>query len=302
MKDIKGLDLNLLKALDALLDERNVTRAATKLGVTQPAMSGMLTRLREAFNDPLFVRAQRGMVPTPRAQALVVPVRQVISEIAELVQPAAFDPATAQFTYTISATDYAFRAVAVPFIAAVKQHAPHVRISLLALRDTSLAHQLERGEIDLALLSPEHAPPEVHARPLYEEHYVCVVRENHPVVAQWPISVEQFCSMDHALGSFAGGGFYGVTDEALKPFGLQRRVMLSVQSFAVLPDILRATDMIAVLPARLVTGLGGLVVLEPPIPIPGFTNSAIWHERTHRDSAHRWLRDLLFQICLRPCV
>lgn len=302
MKDMKSLDLNLLKALEVLLDERNVTRAAAKLGVTQPAMSGMLTRLRETFDDPLFVRARHGMIPTPRAEALMLPVQQVICEISELIQPAAFDPASAQLTYTIAATDYAFRAVAVPFIARLKQQAPQIRVSLVAIRDSALQQQLERGDIDLALNSPENSPPEMHARPLYEERYVCVVRKTHPVVQQWPITAEQFCAMDHALGSYTGGGFYGVTDEALKPFGLQRRVTLSVQSFAVLPDILQASDMIAVLPARLVSGIPGLAVLEPPIPIPGFTNSAIWHERTHRDSAHRWLRDLLFQICLRPCV
>lgn len=302
MKDIKSLDLNLLKALEALLDERNVTRAAAKLGVTQPAMSGMLTRLRETFDDPLFVRSRHGMIPTPHAEALTAPVRQVICEISELIQPAIFDPASARLTYTIAATDYAFRAVAVPFIALLKQHAPQIRVSLVAIRDSSLQQQLERGEIDLALISPENSPPEMHARSLYDECYVCVVREAHPVVQQWPITPEQFCAMDHALGSYTGGGFYGVTDEALQPFGLQRQVTLSVQSFAVLPDILRASDMIAVLPSRLVKGIQGLAVLEPPIPIPGFTNSAVWHERTHRDSAHRWLRDLLFQICLRPCL
>ncbi|MBU5716576.1 LysR family transcriptional regulator, partial [Pseudomonas aeruginosa] len=116
MKDIKSMDLNLLKALDVLLDERNVTRAAARLGLTQPALSGMLARLRESFGDPLFARAQRGIVPTQRALDIGISVKQVLAEIDALLQPPSFDPATAQLTFSIAATDYALRAIAVPFL------------------------------------------------------------------------------------------------------------------------------------------------------------------------------------------
>lgn len=115
MRDIKKMDLNLLKALDALLDERSVTRAAGRLGLTQPAMSGMLQRLRESFADPLFARAQRGMVPTQRALDLALPIKQMLCEIDALLQPPVFDPSTARLTFRIAATDYALRAIAVPF-------------------------------------------------------------------------------------------------------------------------------------------------------------------------------------------
>lgn len=297
MKDIKNLDLNLLKALDALLDERNVTRAATRLGVTQPAMSGMLTRLRETFGDPLFVRAQRGIVPTERALELAAPLKQVMSELSALLQPPVFDPSTASQTFTIAATDYALRAIAAPFIAPLKQMAPNIRVVLIPVDPAQLPAQLERGEIDIALIAPNDTPPGLHARKLYDEHYVCALRENHPAMQQGRkrLTVNQFCALDHALGSYTGGGFRGVTDEALEKLGKKRRVTLSVKSFLVLPEILRATDMVAILPSRLVVGFEGLMVFEPPVDVPGFTMVAAWHERTHRDTAQRWLRELLFE-------
>lgn len=297
-KDIKTLDLNLLKALDALLDECNVTRAAARLGVTQPAMSGMLTRLRENFGDPLFVRAQRGIVPTLRAMELSIPLKQVISEIGALLQPPVFDPLTARLTFTIAATDYALRAVALPFLPALKLQAPHVQVALVPVDDRQVQTQLERGDIDLALVTPESTPPDLHARNLFEERYVCVLREGHPCIqGRKRLNVDQLCALDHALVSYTGGGFRGVTDEALEKLGKQRQVTLSVKSFLILPEILRASDMVAILPSRLVAGMGGLAVFDPPFDVPGFTKVAAWHERTHRDSAHRWLRELLFQQC-----
>ncbi|MBP0598619.1 LysR family transcriptional regulator [Herbaspirillum sp. LeCh32-8] len=298
--DIRTLDLNLLKALDALLDERHVTRAAARLGVTQPAMSGILTRLRENFGDPLFSRSQRGIVPTQRALALAQPVRQVLADIDALMQPPVFDPASATLDFSIAATDYALRAIAVPLLAALKQRAPHLRIALTAVEDGPLQERLERGQIDLALTTPETTPPGLHARRLFDERYVCVVREDHPLVRGKRIGLKQFCALDHALVSYSGDPFVGVTDEMLARQGLARRVTLSVQRFLVLPDILRASDMVAVVPRRLVAGMPGLKLLEPPLDIPGFTKTAAWHERTHRDPAHRWLRELLFETCRTP--
>lgn len=301
MKDIKALDLNLLKALDALLDECNVTRAAVRLGVTQPAMSGMLTRLRENFGDPLFVRAQRGIVPTQRALELSAPLKQVLSEIGALLQPLAFDPSTARLTFTIAATDYALRAVALPFLSALKQLAPHLRVALVPVDDKQMPTQIERGDIDLALVTPENTPADLHAHKLFEEHYVCALRQGHPAMqGRKRLTVKQFCALDHALVSYTGGGFRGVTDEALEKLGKRRQVTVSVKSFIILPEILRASDMVAILPSRLVAGVEGLVVFDPPIDVPGFTKVAAWHERTHRDAAHRWLRELLFEKCADP--
>jgi DNA-binding transcriptional LysR family regulator len=292
--DIRSLDLNLLKALNALLDERNVTRAAARLGVTQPAMSAILARLRDSFGDPLFARSQRGIVPTRRALELAVPVRRVLNEIETLLLPPVFEPVSAFLDFTIAATDYALRAIAVPFLSALKQQAPNIRVALASVEEGPIQERLERGEIDLALTTPADTPIGLHARRLFDERYVCVLREGHPAARGRRLSLKQFCSLDHALVSYAGDPFRGVTDEALAEKGMTRRVTLSVKRFLILPDILRASDLVAVVPRRLVLGAEGLKLLEPPLEIPGFTKSAAWHERTHHDPAQRWLRERLF--------
>ncbi len=297
MKNLKSMDLNLLKALDALLDERNVTRAAARLGMTQPAMSGMLTRLRESFNDPLFARVHRGIVPTQRALDLAVPVKQVLDEINALLQPPQFDPATADLTFTIAATDYALRAIAVPFLSALKRQAQHIRVCLIPVENSQVQTQLERGQIDLALMTPEITPPDLHARELFRERYVCALRQGHPAAAKRKLSLDQFCALDHALVSYDGGSFHGVTDDVLEQMGKERDVTLSVKSFLILPEILRASNMVAILPSRLVEDVDGLIVTPPPVDIPGFTKIAAWHARTHYDPAQRWLRELLFASC-----
>lgn len=291
--DIRTLDLNLLKALDALLDERSVTRAAERLSLTQPAVSGMLTRLRECFDDPLFTRTQRGIVPTLRALELAQPVKAILAEVSTLLQPKVFEPATAQMTINIAATDYALRAVIVPFMAALRIQAPHIRVAVLPVSNEQTSAQFARGVIDIALITPETAPPELHARPLYQEEYVCLLREGHPLAQPEALTLDAFCQQDHALVSYVGGNFQGVTDDALAALGRSRRVTLSVCSFLVLPEILRVSDLISVVPQRLAMNLAGLAVLPPPLKIAGFSKIMVWHERTHRDAGHRWLRELL---------
>ncbi|MEX3916620.1 LysR family transcriptional regulator [Paraburkholderia sp. BR10872] len=290
------LDLNLLRALDALLDERNVTRAAQRLSLTQPAVSAMLTRLRESFGDPLFVRSQRGIVPTERALQLAAPLKQVLSEIEQMLQPQAFAPAEAEMTLTLASTDYALRAVVVPYLARLRETAPGVRAVIVPVQHERLQAQLESGDVDLALITPETAPADLHARRLFDERYVCVMRADHPA-AQRRLTLERFCALDHALVSYEGGSLSGVTDEALARVGRARRVTVSVNSFLVLPDLLLTSDLIAVAPSRLVKNAPGLAVVEPPLAIPGFTKTLAWHERTHRSPGHQWARALLFETC-----
>lgn len=298
MRDIRALDLNLLKALDALLDERSVTKAATRLALTQPAVSSMLTRLRDSFNDPLFVRSQRGIIPTPRAQALATPVKRLLEEINQLLQAELFDPATASNTFTIAATDYALQAIIVPFMSLLRQKAPHVRLSVRSIEDERIQTQLETGQVDIALMTPETTPADLHARRLFDERYVCTFRQDHPTI-QLPLTLDQFCAADHAIVSYLGGAFRGVTDVALEHMGRSRNVTLSISSFLVLTQILRTSDLIAVVPEKLVRNQAGLCVTEPPLSIPGFTKVAAWHERTHHDPAHQWLRSLLVEACVR---
>lgn len=297
MRDISNIDLNLLRAFDALITDRNVTRAAARLGVTQPAMSGILLRLRDSFGDQLFVRAQRGIVPTERALALAQPVRQVLADIDRLLQAPQFDPATSAGTVTIAATDYAQRAIAVPMYAALAVRAPQMRMCLVAIDDGQLPMQMERGEIDCALLTAATAPAGLHGRTLFDEHYVCVMRSGHPAARSGRLGVKQFCAWDHALVSMAGGSFHGVTDEALAAAGHTRRVAVSVNNFLILHDLLRASDLLAVAPQRLVAGLDGLVTRPLPVAVPGFTKIAAWHARTHHDPRQRWLRELLVETC-----
>ena len=291
--DIRKLDLNLLKALDALLDERSVTRAADRLALTQPAVTGMLNRLRESFDDPLFVRAQRGIVPTLRAEQLAMPVKQLLADVEGMLQPQAFVPLTADMTIKLASTDYALRAIVVPFLSALRQLAPNIRVAVLPIDNQGLQLQLDRGDIDLALVTVEAAAAGLHAKLLFEESYVCVMRSDHPDATEKNLSLDRFCALDHVLVSPSGGAFQGVTDEALRKIGKSRRVTVSVTSFLALPEILRVSDLIAVVPRRLAVRDDRLAVLAPPVEIPGFSKMLAWHERTHHDAGYRWIRALI---------
>jgi len=288
-------DLNLLRAFDALMDERSVTRAAARLALSQPAVSAILGRLREAFGDPLFIGTSRGITPTARALALAAPVKQLLADVDRLLAPQHFDPATARLTLTMAGTDYALRAVAQPFIAALRPLAPGLRVALRPLDEAGLREQFERGELDLALLTPETAPPELHSRRLFDERYVCVMRAQHPAAAG-PLGLDEFCALEHGVVSPQGGGFTGATDDALARLDRRRHVAVSVPSFVMLLDLVRGSDLVALLPRRLIgdADAAGLVLRAPPLDVPGFTKILAWHARTHEDPAHRWARELIY--------
>ncbi|GAA6132690.1 LysR family transcriptional regulator [Halopseudomonas sabulinigri] len=294
MRDIRTLDLNLLKTLDALLDEGSVTKAAERLSLTQPAVSGILVRLRESFDDPLFVRAQRGLVPTPRAQSLAAPVKRVLSEVERMLQPEAFDPANARLTLSIGATDYAQRTVLLPLIAAMHVKAPGIRIAVHSVENPRVQSQLESGALDMAILTPDTTYEGLHARKLYDEQYACAMHEGH--CAANGVDLDQFCELEHAIVSLGGDAFSGVTDKALEAIGRKRKVLLSVPSFLMLLEVLRTSDLVAVLPRRLVKPGDGLVMIDPPLAIPGFRKLLVWHERTHQHPAYRWVRALLAEL------
>lgn len=295
MRDIKSLDLNLLKAFDALFGERNVTRAADRLGFTQPAVSGMLARLRDNFDDPLFVRTQRGIVPTKRAEDLATPIRQILSDVGGLLQPAIFDPATAEFTVSVAATDYALHTVVLPILPKLRALAPGIKVAISAVESGHQQQLFERGEIDLGLVTPETAPQDLHDVHLFDETYVCAMREDHPEAGRKDISLDRFCELDQAVVSFSGERFHGVTDVALAKVGRQRRVVLSVTSFLALLDVLKTTDVIAVIPSRLARRDAGVVTVAPPIPVAGFSKILVWHDRIHRDAGLRWFRALILE-------
>lgn len=297
MTDIRTLDLNLLKALDALLETRSVTHAASRLSLTQPTVSGMLARLREALGDPLFVRSQRGIIPTARAEALAGPLKGALRDIEALLQPTAFDPALTEVTISMAATDYAQRILILPFLASLRAKAPGMRVSVRPANMPDLFSQMERGTLDLALTTPDMAADTLRSRKLFDERYMCVLRADHPA-AHRPLDLDTFCALDHGIMSHDGTRFVGATDKALDGIGYNRRVVASVPNFTILLDLVRSTDCCALLPSRLVAKETGLVVSEPPVSVPGFTKILVWHERTQSDQVMMWVRERLAKIVL----
>ncbi|SDH59773.1 transcriptional regulator, LysR family [Vibrio xiamenensis] len=297
MANIKNLDLNLLRVFDTLMDEKNVSRAAEKLSVSQPAVSGMMTRLRHSLDDQLFIRSQHGIVPTIRAQELSGPIKRLLRELNAVLEPTLFEPQTAELTLSIAATDYSLRAIVEPFLLTLREQAPSIKVSVRWINEHVLFEQMERGIIDLALTTPEASPVDLRAKTLFEETYVCVLRDEHPLLEANTLTLEQFCSIDHAIVSYVGGAFEGMTDQVLRSLGKQRRVVLSVPSFLSLVSILKTSDLCAVVPKRLITNVEGLTTVNLPFEVPGFTKIMAWHERTHDSDAHRWIRDSIVKLC-----
>lgn len=285
------LDLNLLLTLDVLLKELNVTRAAERLHLSQPSVSAQLARLREHFGDPLLLPGPRGMKPTARAQALRAPLGEALALLADAVAPAqGFDAAQATNTWRIAAADYGEMAVLAPLIRRLREVAPHTRLAVIPLDTRRLARQAEGGEIDIALHTCHDAPAGLRQRALLDERYVLVGRADHPRLRRRP-SLAQFCGLGHVIVSPSGGGFQGATDLALQALGLQREVVLSVPHFLFALDTVRRTDLVAMLPSRLVHQAEGLRVVEPPLPVAGYQMAMLWHEAVHRDPAQVWLRE-----------
>ena len=294
--DIRKIDLNLLVALKVLIEERSVTRAAERLSLTQPTVSGMLARLRILFDEPLFVRTRHGMVPTPRTMDLAPALEKLLADAEQLIEPAAFDPRTAEMDMRVSANDYMQSTILVPFVRTFRREAPLARLAIRNLEIANLDRMLARGELDLAITIPEFADPGLQTRPLYREEYVCAVRDSHPIRAP-RVSMKRFLSYDHVLMSPSDGRFRGPADDALAACGARRRVTLSVPNFLVLLEILQSDDLIALVPRRLMAGRPhSLRLFRPPVEVEGFDVVIAWHPRSQHDPAHAWFRDTLVQV------
>jgi len=288
---LRRLDLNLLVTLDALLVELNVTRAARRLNLAQPTVSLQLGRLRQLLDDPLLLPGPRGMRPTARAAALREPLRQALAALDEALAPAApFEPARAERTWRIAASDHSATTLLTPLLADLRQQAPGIRLALMDKKPALLAEQLEGDRLDLALDVADTAAAGLRQRLLFTEHYLLAGRRGHPALQQ-PVSLETFCQLDQALVSPSGGGFASVTDRLLAEQGRERRVVLSVPHFATLASVLLVSDLVALLPAQIALNHPGLQVQPPPLAIPGFDMLLLWPERLHRDPAHAWLRE-----------
>jgi DNA-binding transcriptional LysR family regulator len=223
--DTKRLDLNLLVTLETLLVERNVTKAAARLHLSQPAVSTQLNRLRHEFDDLLLIPAQRGMTPTAKAMELLDPLRQALDQVrATVASHRNFDPAKAKLTFAIACTDYLQAAVVKPLVVELRRLAPGVRVALRNLDVPQLEAQMARGDVDLALMTPQAAPPSLRTRHLFDERYVLIGRRKHPRLRDG-ITVAEFAKLEQVIVSLDGGGFVTPVDSALAALGHRRNAV-----------------------------------------------------------------------------
>lgn len=292
--DTRRLDLNLLVTLEALLIEQNVTRAAARLHLSQPAVSAQLSRLRDVFDDPLLIPAQRGMTPTAKALEIVGPLREALEQVrAIVVDRKIFEPATARMTVTIACTDYVQVALVKRLAIAIRREAPGVRIALRNLDVLYLEAQMSRGDVDLALMNTLGAPPSLRSRHLFDERYVLIGRCGHPLLREG-LGVEEFAKLEHVVVSLRGGGFTTAVDDTLLGLGQQRSVVLSAASFLLVPELVAQSDCVALVPSRLIDGRAKqLMHVEPPFPVEGFPIGMVWHERSHGHDGLKWIRDYI---------
>ncbi|XBS71170.1 LysR family transcriptional regulator [Acerihabitans sp. KWT182] len=297
MMDSKKPDLNLLVTLETLLVEQNVTRAALRLRLSQPAVSAQLNRLRELFDDPLLIPVQRGMTPTAKALELLGPLRQALDLVrGTLAEHRRFAPETARLIVAIACTDYLQTTVIQPLAVALRQRAPGVRIALRHLDPHQLAQQMADGEVDLALMTPEHGPVMLRSRHLFDERYVLIGRRGHPGLPRG-VTVAQFANLDHVIVSLRGGDFTTPVDDGLAALGYKRHVVLSAASFLMVPEIVARSDFVALVPERMVRKRSkALKVVECPFPLPRFAVSMLWHERNHGHTGQRWIREVITEL------
>ncbi|WP_036840606.1 LysR family transcriptional regulator [Pleomorphomonas oryzae] len=298
--DMRGIDLNLLASLDVLIEEANVTRAAARLGISQPALSAQLARLRDVFGDPLLVPSEtgRGMLPTTRALELRDPLHAALKDLEIVVRrPPRFDPMADERRFAIAASDNATIVLGLALIERLKGIAgPGIRISFQTARGDIIAAQLERGDIDLMIGSQLMVQPAMKARKLIDERYVMVQRKGHPR-GTGPLDLQVYCALDHVLVSTSGGSFRGFIDEQLEPLGYRRNVALSVHQFILAPMVVEHTDFVSTLPERFARRFADRVdIFELPFAAQGFSLHAGWHPRSHADPAHRWLREQLVAV------
>lgn len=296
---LAGIDLNLLVALDAVLRERNVTRAAAEVGLSQPAMSRALGRLRDLFGDPLLVRSGQGMTPTPRALELIQPLAACLDGIRRTLEPpAGFDPKHARRGFVISALDTT-QAVVLPGLLEriARTGAEGVELSTAPLRSESETFaQLASGQRDLAMGRFESPPRGIERALLYRDRIVCVVRRDHPRI-RGRLTLARYLAEAHlAAESFTPVERPFTIESLLAQQGLARRVVSRVENLAIAPLVVARTDLLCTAPARTIAPFArslGVRVLELPFEAPDFELHLAWHERNDRDGGHLWLRALI---------
>jgi len=301
--NIRATNLNLLVALDALLEERNVTRAARRIGLTQSGMSAALAQLRQVFDDPLFTRTRGGVEPTLRALELADPLRRGLAALGELFAgPADFDPATSAERFTLAMNDYAELVLLPPLVRSLAESAPGVSLQVLPVWGE--AQGLATGEVDVAVLSPSpRFPPSHLSEPLLDDEFVCIARRGHPRVGR-RLTLDAYLEESHVLVTQEVGAI-GSADHVLARMGRTRRIGARVPRFFMVPALVAETDLLGLIDSRVARYFAHhlpLRLLPPPLSFPktdAWAYHLVWHPRSDRDPARRWLRDEIVQVAAR---
>jgi DNA-binding transcriptional LysR family regulator len=294
---LSSIDLNLLVVLRALLNERHVTRAASRVGLSQSATSHALARLRELYEDPLLVRSGRGLQLTPRALRLLPLLERGLSDLQHAVdREPKFDPRTAKRAFSIGMADYPQALIMGPLLRRLAKAAPDVDLSVVSFPDLNGA--VESGDIDLALTVSGSPPPNTFLiHELFEDDFVCMVRKDHPLIKH-KLSLAQYLQLRHVVVA-PSGTMGSLIDTELDRRGLSRRIALRVSNFLIAPIVVCQTDFINTMPTRLARQAAkdyALKLLPAPFPMPKFGLRLIWHPRLDNDPAQRWLRDSLVDV------
>jgi LysR family transcriptional regulator, nod-box dependent transcriptional activator len=298
--ELGGLDLNLLVALDALLGERSVTRAAAQVGLSQPGMSNALARLRKVLGDPLLVRRGAVLVPTARAEALAGPVREALDLIRGAIgTPARFDPARDRRSFRVSCSDYSVLMLLGPLVQALAADAPGVSVEVLP-RLADAGRALHAGDVDFVIEPPEiMGRSDLPAARLWDDRWMCCVWDGNRRVGK-RMTLDDFTSLGHLIYSMGGGGQpVALPDLTLNRLGVPRRIEVSVESFLLAPFLLQGTDLVTLVPARAEAFLrrtGAIRLLESPVELPVLVEMLWWHPRAHADPAHAWLRTRIEEV------
>lgn len=295
--DAGRIDLNLLLVLQAVGQERNVTRAARRLGLSQPAVSSAVARLRQALGDPLFVRSSGGMAPTPRARRLLESVDAAMGLIRQGLQEGeSFDSAQSRTSFTLLASEIGERHFLPSLMARLRRTAPHVRVQVRQVSGGSYGAALETGLADLLIGHLSQPLSSLRSRRLFSDRFVCMVRQGHPVLDQ-PLTLERYLALDHVVITRRGARD-GMVTAALARLGGERRVAIAVPHFTAAPAIVAATDLAATVPAQLVRlhAEGEVAGVALPFDVPPIDVGLYWHERLQGDAANQWLRRTFVEL------
>ena len=288
---LNKVDLNLFVVFDAVYTERNLTRAAAVLNLTQPAVSNALSRLRESLNDPLFVRTPKAMVPTPVADNIIGSVREALQLLDTSVQQGdKFHPISSQKTFQFSMNDVAETLLFPSLIAHVQRTAPDIILTSYPLDRRDIAQELASGNVDFAIDVPLIADPNLCHEPLLQSHYVCVARPDHPITADH-ISLAQYVDLKHILVSSRRTGI-GHIDIALNALGHQRKIQLRVSHYLSVQSIVEQTDFMMTIPRALARKMP-LKVWELPFDMAAVDWHLYWHKSADKDQANRWMRQAI---------